>query len=223
MRYFKGPVELIESVKTKHDWRPYIVDNWRENKGVSRAWNMGIEKAKAEGYDYTLICNDDILLAPSTIDALVDLFDRSDDSVQMVTAHNIRFELDDPYKILSLPDRTEGEPSEGPDFACFMVKSDFIDKCGPFDWNFWPGYFEDNDMHYRMKLLGYKALVTPRAPYFHFGSVTQNLDPSNVACPPEQFEKNRAYFVEKWGGVPGHEAFTSPYNDPAFDIKGFKK
>lgn len=194
---FAGFAELIASID--HPVRPIIGKNWEENLGVSRSWNYGIELAGIEGLDYALVCNDDIFFDAGTIIKLVEAMEGSE--FDMVTGLNRR-------------DRTATEVPdypEAPDFSCFMVRPDFLDKYGLFDEEFFPAYFEDNDMHYRMKLAGGKAVCRTDATFYHYGSVTQNWE-GKPAVTSQMFEKNRAYYVRKWGGSPGKERFTQPFN-----------
>jgi GT2 family glycosyltransferase len=103
------------------------------------------------------------------------------------------------------------------DFACFAVRpGDFLSKLGTFDENFVPAYFEDADMRYRMMLLGYDGIAVPDAKMLHKWSTTQNMDAP--VCSHEQFRRNRAYYIEKWGGDHKHERFSRPYGDPSRDV-----
>lgn len=209
---FNGCIAALQSVKTKHTWTPYIIPNWKDNIGVSPAWNRGIKQAILEGADYILVINDDILFSPQTIDALVDHLDKYKNAV-MATGANKRHEIE-PDAILDYPIVTEESISQGPDFSCFMIRPSTIDEIGWFDEEFAPAYFEDNDYHYRIKLAGKTADATTLAPFYHYGSVTQNSEPLGVVKGPV-FERNRDYFASKWGAYPEHEIYKTPYNDPS--------
>lgn len=208
---FKGLAEAIASVQTSYDWTPYVYPNWRLNDPLAKAWNEGTRWAKDEDCSYILICNDDILFSPWTIDNLVKHMDAHPDCV-LVSGSDQRADLPDPYAIFSLEEPKENSISEHPDFACFMIRPDTFDKIGDFDESFVPAYFEDNDYHYRIKLLGHKAQATTAAPYYHFGSQTQNSSEGPVV-PSYIFENNRTYFQKKWGGLPGEETFKHPFGD----------
>jgi len=180
--------------------RPYIIDNFRENRGVSSAWNEGMKKASNEGCRYAFITNDDVYFSPG---ALKSMYDTIVETQGVLVSAN-------PNGAFG----TELEVFEGADFFCFIVDiPQLISYCGTFDENFFPAYFEDNDMHYRIRLSGRKAYIQPKAVVMHHGSATQYADPNNPVTPPHQFENNRRYFVEKWGGTPGAEQFTNPFRD----------
>ena len=67
----------------------------------------------------------------------------------------------------------------------------------------------------RMIQAGWRAMSITSAPYYHYGSVTQNSIEGGL-CTSPQFEANRAYFKDKFGFIPG---------DPAYDeaVQGLGK
>jgi GT2 family glycosyltransferase len=99
------------------------------------------------------------------------------------------------------------------------------DIVGEFDEVFAPAYFEDNDYHYRIQLAGLLAVLYPPAMFYHFGSRTQLEANENgramVSAP--SFENNRAFYIKKWGGMPGQEKWEHPYNDPLIPITKVKQ
>lgn len=217
---FKGLAEAIASVQTVHDWTPYVYPNWRLNDPLAKAWNEGSKWAIDEDCTHIAICNDDILFSPWTLDALVDHLDSNPDCV-LVSGSDQRANLPDPYAIFTVEQPQDPSVSEHPDFACFMIRPDTLTKIGSFDECFVPAYFEDNDYHYRIKLLDYKAHATTGAPYYHFGSQTQNSAEGTVV-PSYVFEKNRDYFKTKWGGLPGEETFKHPFDDKRMSAREWR-
>lgn len=180
--------------------RPYIMDSYRHGYSCSRAWNEGMERAVKDGYRYAFITNDDVVFHPGSMQAMYDAIVETQ-GVMVSANQNSAFQLEDPLL-------------EGADFFCFIVDiPQLVSHCGVFDENFRPAYFEDNDMHYRIKLANRKAYINPKAPVRHIGSATQNADPHNPVTPPHQFEENRRYYIEKWGGQPGAETFENPFRD----------
>jgi GT2 family glycosyltransferase len=196
---FTGFAELMETVDSPVV--PIVVPNWRNNIGVSAGWNQGLRRAVESGCDLALVCNDDILLAPGTISLLK--WSVWNHGADLVTPVNTRDGVV----------TATAEHNPNPDFACFMVKpEEFRDKFGFFDEGFTPAYFEDNDMHYRMKLSGGSAYARTDAGFYHRGSVTQNWGGQRIVS-HEMFRSNEAYYMFKWGGLPGHEQFTLPWNN----------
>ena len=130
-------------------------------------------------------------------------------------------ELANPEDILSyeLPEGTPATWSEHPNFSCFLVARDFFEKVGFFDENFIPAWYEDNDSHYRAKLLGYKEICTNQAPMVHYGGVATSLmeNPSS--------QHSHEYFIKKWGSAGRllDETFKKPYDDASLSPNQWRR
>lgn len=210
----------------------------QESWGCAQSWNFGVKDAIEMGYDYAFILNNDILLHPESVNELVKRFENAktnkvvvvpsgpvalednldvvleDDILAMVSCMDIRSECDRPEDVLtkSVQDKDGVEEAEHPHFSAFMLSLEQYQKVGEFDENFKPAYFEDNDYHYRIELLGKKAIVLPTAMFYHYGSRTQNEAKTKPIVTSDLFEANRDYYVKKWGGVPGREQYKTPFN-----------
>jgi GT2 family glycosyltransferase len=174
-------------------------------EALSARWNLAMEKTKELGYDSALICNNDIVFSPHTIDALIERMQKAIDeneNVAMVTAMNQRGTIT-PERTLFLkkPNPDEVTEAESPDFSCFLLRVSAWEQIGHFDENYIPCYFEDNDTHTMLKIHDLRAICTTAAPYYHFGSKTQNQVKGGV-CTSTRFDKNRQYFIEKFGMDP---------------------
>jgi len=111
----------------------------------------------------------------------------------------------------------------GADFFCFAVKPKLlVEAVGWFDENIYPAYFEDNDMHYRMKLAGVVSYIDTRIVVNHFGSATQNADPDSPNVTASRFQAIKAYYIRKWGGEVGKEIFNRPWDKQGLNIKAWK-
>jgi GT2 family glycosyltransferase len=104
-----------------------------------------------------------------------------------------------------------------PEFLCtelnwcsFILSVDSYKKIGKFDENFFPAYFEDNDYFRRMMLLNVPIIMNAMLnPIIYRNSMT-------ILKTPELnngFEKNRQYYISKWGGQPTQETFSTPFNE----------
>jgi GT2 family glycosyltransferase len=184
------------------------------NSGVASSWNFGVETAIEHGCDKFLILNNDIRLDSRVIERLVRRLNKSD--VGMATCMDICGNVSDPLlakKYMSTVDVSSVEESEHPNFSAFMLDIKTWNKIGRFDEEFFPAYFEDNSYHYRMSLAGLKAITFPPALFYHFGSRTQQTALNgNTPITNKMFEENRDRFFSMWGGLPGQEKFTHPYN-----------
>lgn len=198
---------LGEMLNTLPEGAYYRVIRTKELRlSVSQAWNMGIRDYLERGFETVIVCNDDILLRPDTgeqLDYALHVgqnIDKIKPEALMVTAYNTR----------DLPDLGFRWGIE-PDFSCFAIGRKYWKEVGPFDEKFEGAYFEDNDSHRRVQLAGYQALSW--APIYHYGSITIKSDPvrkfeiQNAGM----YEKNRSYYIEKWGGDTGSETFSTPF------------
>jgi GT2 family glycosyltransferase len=103
-----------------------------------------------------------------------------------------------------------------PEFICtelnwcsFVLSVEAYKKVGKFDENFFPAYFEDNDYFRRMQLAGVTIIVNPMLnPVVYRNSMTIQKTPELN----NGFEKNRQYYISKWGGQPTQETFSTPFN-----------
>lgn len=197
-----------------------------ERWGFQRSVNVGVhEFLDKRKCDYVLVLNNDIVLHKDAIWRLVERFRKG--GVGMVTCLDITGESGGAQytQKLSSEEKTKCPETPHPCFSAFMVNRECWEKAGDFDEAFFPAYFEDNDYHYRMGLAGILAITYPPAMFFHYASRT------NMEGTPEvpnvtkhgQFENNRATYVRKWGGLPGHEQFKTPYKITGRSIKSVKQ
>lgn len=241
--------KTIESIKTEHEYEIIFINNgstdgtleWLQTQktiitynnpivnGLAEIWNMGIKRAIRDGCSLFLILNNDIVLAPTTIDNLVKKFRKG--KYIMVTGVNHHEGMEPPEKIMetSFPYDENELDREHPDFSCFLIDKNTIDKIGFFDENYRIAYFEDSDYHARIALAGEKAISTTSAAYYHHASKTvqENEHLKNIVH--QAFEYNKNYFIKKWG----HENvgdvpemlkvyFKTPFNNPNKTIKNIE-
>lgn len=164
---------------------PVRVSQHEGNLGVAPSWNEFISAARQDGYDAVIIANDDIILYQGALAAFVSAL-RDNPFVCFADEHNM--------------------------FSFFGMHLSLVDTVGTFDEKFWPAYYEDNDYHYRMKLLGVPVVSLPPPSYFHQGSATIHaFDEDRKRMHHHNFRKNTIYYVSKWGGLPDAESFTRPF------------
>ena len=185
-------IEEIKQWKKKNDNIDEFLTAFNgHNAGVAPGWNQIINYGVSNGFTKILICNNDIAFGPHTIDGMIDGFATIKAEVPetvMVTAANMSRNPGDLAGI-----RPEAKRQEHPDFSCFMVEPDFIEKIGYICEDYKPAFFEDNDTHWRILLTGYKAFSTNLAPYSHIASRTRHENPELV--PHTQFRANRIQFM----------------------------
>lgn len=174
----------------------------RYNLGVAASWNRIITTAWSRGYEFVYIGSNDTMLAPGALQALAEMAKPEPEVLWLLKDFN---------------------------FWCFRLAA--IPAVGLPDENFMPAYFEDDDFLRRVRLagLGYVHLgetayekngrVVPAVSATHLGSQTIASDAEYAAHNGNTFNNwNRNHYVMKWGGEPGAEQFTTPYNDPTRPI-----
>lgn len=164
---------------------------WRSvegNIGVARAWNWFI----ANTSDVRIICNDDIQFDYNALQNMIQAWQSN--------------------AIMS-PDSIIGSNS----FSCFMLPDKIVNTIGYFDEKISPNYayFEDNDYFRRLKLAGFDLLPAQAVLIEHAQSSTlQAMSLQEQLLHHERFRLAEANYKEKWGGLPHHELYERPYNQP---------
>ena len=171
---------------------------------IAATWNRALDFVWEAGGERALVVNNDVRLHEKTYELL--LYCAEDTEALFVTAVGVNeeeFTMEDSYDY----DMSRG----GPDFSCYLISKECHAKYR-FDENFIPAYHEDNDYHRRMILGGDgDRIFSINVPFLHYGSVTINRDEKTKAAWGEKFERNKAYYVKKWGGVVGKETFDTPF------------
>lgn len=179
--------------------QPIIMDNWKGNRGVSGAWNEGMRKSLQYGNNYAIIANDDITFSAGTIKELYDTIRYTKAVIVSPNQNN----WESGFKLVN-----------GADFFCFIVDvKQLTETVGWFDENFFPAYFEDNDMHRRTRLAGLKSYIRTDLLVNHVGSATQYHNPEKPITDNQAWDNNQNYYISKWGGMPEKEIYSRPFNN----------
>jgi GT2 family glycosyltransferase len=218
---FDQAIDLVYSAKSKNNLKIYIQPQYRYQVPLAAAWNRGIQEAIADGCEVIIVSNDDVIFPPYSIDKLA--FETSIMEDKFVMAHPVDLfdVVDDPADILFFDENTYmvANNVEDQSYSCFAVRSDFFDKCGKFDENFDPAWWEDTDMKYRIHLLGYKTLQTD-IPFVHL----RHQSTKKLTLPLNSI-KSGEYYIKKWGSAKKdlREAYANPYNDISLSPKDWRK
>lgn len=160
----------------------------RINLGVAKSWNLLMEFAEKQGATHVLMLNDDIYLGKTEI------------QIQSVLQVWKNMAFINSYQ----------------QWSAYILTVQAWKEFGKFDENIFPAYFEDNDAHYRMKLLDMNMVYTEKLnPAIFRNSMTIEKD----ASLNENFLKNRSYYIKKWGGAPDKEKFLVPFNTISMETK----
>lgn len=80
--------------------------------------------------------------------------------------------------------------------ASLLVRKNLFDQLGGFDARYAPAYYEDTDLCFGVRSLGFKVVYQPASRLVHHEGITAGIDPS--AGFKRYQEINRLQFVEKW-------------------------
>lgn len=153
-----------------------------ENLGVPASWNMGLDR----GAKWTLI-----------ISASVRFGGRFAEFIEGCSKRASAYGLN-PRMAMHL----------------YVIGRETVNTVGKFDPVFFPSYFDDNCMWYRMIISEITGCGVSELPYYHPDYVTCIGDAValKTGAFSVNFELNKQKYIAKFGGEPGHETFTHPYN-----------
>jgi GT2 family glycosyltransferase len=152
-----------------------------KNEGVAESWNILLKNGFKIGLEHGLILNDDIYIGKT----------------------------EEQLNILLEQLKGYGFKTTTTNWCAFFIDKKTFDTVGDFDKEFYPAYFEDNDYHYRMRLLGIKCLASGWLdPSIYRNSMTIKKDNTLNS----RFGHNQNRYKAKWGGMPMQETFTKPFN-----------
>jgi hypothetical protein len=170
------------------------------NRGFGSAVNAGFRKASG---DYILFLNNDLYLKDNCIEEMLNLLEK--EGCGAVVPKILFFQEKDTInsfgnlinflglaypKYIGEKDRRDMEVEETTCGGIFMLKKDLMERLKGFDEDFFI-YHEDHDLSWRIRLLGKRLLVNPKAVIYHKYQFSRN---------PNKFyysEKNRIQLLLK--------------------------
>lgn len=193
------------------------------NRGFLLNCNNAAQHAKGE---YIFFLNNDTNVQPNWLSSLVDLIE-SNTSIGVVGSKLVYPDgrqqeaggiiwndasgwnygrLDDPekaeYNYVKEVDYISG--------AAILVRHDLWREIGGFDERYVPAYFEDTDLAFEIRKLGYKVVFQPESVIVHFEGISHGTD-TNSGIKKYQVE-NKEKFFEKWKDVLLKESFPNGEN-----------
>ena len=184
----------------------------KENLGFLRSCNQAMKSARG---DYLLLLNNDTLVHPGAVEALLSTFE--DHAAAGAACAQLRFEdgsLQEAGGIVwrdgSAWNWGRGENPGDPRFsypravdygsaAALMVERALWEQIGGFDDTFAPAYYEDTDFCFAVRAAGRKVMYQPQAVVTHLEGISHGTDTS--AGMKSHQVTNQARFAEKWAAV----------------------
>lgn len=174
----------LDSMHEEFWQRTIVVDNTVTNIGVPASWNKGIGWMTEYDADWLVIVSASCRFSPLGGMDFIDQLDPA--GFPVVEARYVGWHL-------------------------IAFHRDVFDRVGRFDENFYPAYWEDCDFARRI------ALAYDLEPPFWtkvecevaLESFAHGIQLAGVHIDPDELA---AYYVEKWGGMPSHEQFDTPFD-----------
>jgi len=205
--------QTIESIVTAYHVKLLVIDNnsqdgtteWLkqcgyeyilnpENYGVAKSWNQILDWARSHNnFELCFIMNNDIVLHPVAVDNMINAV--LDDGKEAIPGVDVGTHPN----MLATVTKPIPRYFSAMNFSCFGLAAETVKKIGLFDENFKGGYYEDNDMHQRMRIGGINCSADRWAPFSHYSSRTVQEGGVNIT---KNFIENREYFIRKWGFLP---------------------
>ena len=101
------------------------------------------------------------------------------------------------------------------DMHCMAFTKKMYEEIGLFDENLWPYGYDDQDIQWRMHLLGgYVTCLTQNYRSSRPTGQGVTSDPRLFSLHMENTDRQYKYYVRKWGGPATMEVFKTPFNSP---------
>ena len=80
--------------------------------------------------------------------------------------------------------------------ASILIRKSIWDKIGGFDERFFPAYYEDTDLAFKIRNIGYKVLYQPKSIVTHYEGISNGRDLNSGIKKFQLINKNK--FTQKW-------------------------
>ena len=176
------------------DWDVLVIDNTVDNTGVGASWNIGAQHCLDTGADWLIIMSAALRFGEPRGEDFLAALDANEGAIAVEAAHGIGWHL-------------------------IAFARSTLERVGLFDENFWPAYFEDIDYARRVLV----ALAPGEEQWWPkvtvdiaMAGVRHGVDLGGVKDDPDAL---LSYYRRKWGGDPGLERWSVPFNDPTHDVR----
>ena len=185
-------------------WDGRLVQSGR-NLGVPASWNLGVQTVIAEQIDYLVLASTSFRFGESGGRDFID-------AVEMCDTGGVWCQHG---------------------WHLIAIGRAMFERVGEFDEAFWPGYWEESDLCYRLWLTGEARRKFVPGDGFdphenwcrvevdgEFGEQAATLAAGLV---PTRLLESAGYYEMKWGGPQGFETYEHPFNDPAMSVRAVQQ
>jgi len=211
--------QMVDTIKTFYDYDLFIVDNastdgtqeWLKEQKINhiskrltvcQACNIGLKKAWENGYDYMMLCSNDILLADNYIDTIMEVAERRKPYLTVGKTLNVdtssqthfnKFTKNVEVPIVDLP---------GGGFSATLISRECLKKVGGFDERYYPRYQEDEDYLLRVRLANSELIQVWATNFLHRSGAVIKSNAKEKAKSEASWNRNVRTFVDRWGFDP---------------------
>lgn len=105
--------------------------------------------------------------------------------------------------------------------AALLVKKELFEKLDGFDGRFKPGYYEDTDICFSIRRLGYKVLYQPLSVIIHFEGATGG---TNICTGVKRYQEiNKSKFYAKWKNILEKDHYKPDATNLLFHVRDKRK
>lgn len=187
--------ELVDFVAAHPHIDKYCLNS--VNVGVARSWNMGAEMAEGEALCFV---NDDVEIGKGGAEGLFEVL-HSSPEIGQVGPMGARWSGAEHVRYVGESEVEEADAISG---FLFMLREPVFRRVGGFDPAYSPAGFEEIDMSFALRRMGWKCLVVPSLgiKHHHYHGVSSYR--SRVSYLGKEIDteelhlRNKAYFSKKW-------------------------
>ncbi|ACK68497.1 glycosyl transferase family 2 [Gloeothece citriformis PCC 7424] len=196
-----------------------------DNLGFIRSCNYGASQAKGK---FLYFLNNDTQILSGCVETLLELIEK-DESVGAVGSKLIYPDgrLQEAggiiwqdasgwnYGRFQNPQEPEYNYVREVDYcsgASLLVRADIFNQLGGFSETFIPAYYEDTDLCFALRKLGYKVLYQPKSRLIHYEGITSGTSLNSGAKQYQQI--NYTKFQQKWKEELAHHFTNDPDHVP---------
>lgn len=191
-----------------------------ENLGFVGSCNAGAKKARGE---FVVFLNNDTSVKENWLNALLETFEKNEKvglagskliypDGRLQEAGGIIWTDKNAwnYGRLKNPKDPEFNYLKDADYcsgASIMLIKSLFNELGGFDQIYSPGYYEDTDLAFRVRQMGYRVVYQPKSELYHFEGITSGTD---LGEGMKKYQLvNAKTFFDRWADVLSKENFIS--------------
>ena len=219
VKHTQGSYEIIVVDNNSTDVTPQLLSDMQgiqvitntSNEVFVNACNQAARQAKG---DHLLLLNNDTEVTPDWLDAMLAPFSDADTGIVGAKLLYPDGSLQEAGGIIwrdgtgcnyghgdnpNLPQYSYRRVVDYCSGACLMIPRKLWEQIGGFDQRYAPAYYEDTDLCFNVRALGYRVIYQPEALVLHYGGASAGKETSSGY---KRFQEiNRHKFVDKWAEV----------------------